>query len=56
MGFVAAFRVFSLAFPALQSYWQLAFMILPIANMTFGNLVAVAQTSVKSMLAFSFLA
>ena len=56
MGFVAAVRVFSLAFPALQSDWQLAFMILAVATMTFGNLVAVAQTSVKSMLAYSYLA
>jgi NADH-quinone oxidoreductase subunit N len=56
MGFVAAFRVFILALAALQPDWQLAFTILSVVTMTFGNVVATAQTSVKRMLAYSSLA
>jgi len=56
MGFVAAFRVFILALPALQTDWQFAFTLLAVVTMTFGNVVAVSQTSVKRMLAYSSLA
>lgn len=56
MGFVAAFRVFILALAALQPDWQLAFTILAVVTMTFGNVIAVSQTSVKRMLAYSTLA
>jgi len=56
MGFVAAFRASMLALAALQPDWQLAFTILAVVTMTFGNVVAVAQTSVKRMLAYSSLA
>ncbi|HII01551.1 TPA: NADH-quinone oxidoreductase subunit N [Methanosarcinaceae archaeon] len=56
MGFVAAFRIFIVALIALQPDWQLAFTILAVVTMTFGNVVAVAQTSVKRMLAYSSLA
>jgi proton-translocating NADH-quinone oxidoreductase chain N len=56
MGFVAAFRVFILALAALQPDWQLAFTILAVVTMTFGNMIAVSQTSVKRMLAYSSLA
>ena len=56
MGFVAAFRVFIIALAALQPDWQFAFTILAVVTMTFGNVVAVAQTSVKRMLAYSSLA
>ncbi|MDD3043091.1 MAG: F(420)H(2) dehydrogenase subunit N [Methanosarcinaceae archaeon] len=56
MGFVAAFRIFIVALAALQPDWQFAFTILAVVTMTFGNLVAVSQTSVKRMLAYSSLA
>ncbi|WP_440956239.1 F(420)H(2) dehydrogenase subunit N [Methanosarcina sp. Mfa9] len=56
MGFVAAFRIFIVALIALQPDWQLAFTILAVVTMTFGNVVAVSQTSVKRMLAYSSLA
>lgn len=56
MGFVAAFRIFIIALVALQPDWQLVFTILAVATMTFGNIVAVSQTSVKRMLAYSSLA
>ncbi len=56
MGFVAAFRVFIIALAALQPDWQFIFTLLAVVTMTFGNVVAVAQTSVKRMLAYSSLA
>ncbi len=56
MGFVAAFRVFIIALAALQPDWQFMFTLLAVVTMTFGNVVAVAQTSVKRMLAYSSLA
>ncbi|AKB36031.1 NADH:ubiquinone oxidoreductase subunit N [Methanosarcina siciliae C2J] len=56
MGFVAAFRIFIVALAALQPDWQFIFTILAVATMTFGNVVAVAQTSVKRMLAYSSVA
>lgn len=56
MGFVAAFRVFLVALVALQPDWQFAFALLAVVTMTFGNVIAVSQTSVKRMLAYSSLA
>lgn len=56
MGFIAAFRVFIVALAALQPDWQFAFTILAVVTMTLGNVVAVSQTSVKRMLAYSSLA
>lgn len=56
MGFVAAFRVFIVALAALQPDWQFAFTLLAVVTMTFGNVVAVSQTSVKRMLAYSSIA
>ncbi|WP_292388621.1 F(420)H(2) dehydrogenase subunit N [Methanosarcina sp. UBA5] len=56
MGFVAAFRVFVVALAALQPDWQFTFAILAVVTMTFGNVIAVSQTSVKRMLAYSSLA
>jgi proton-translocating NADH-quinone oxidoreductase chain N len=56
MGFAAAFRIFIVALIALRPDWQLAFTILAVVTMTYGNVVAVAQTSVKRMLAYSSLA
>lgn len=56
MGFVAAFRVFIVALAALQPDWHFAFTLLAVVTMTFGNVVAVSQTSVKRMLAYSSIA
>ncbi|WP_407357071.1 F(420)H(2) dehydrogenase subunit N [Methanolobus sp. WCC5] len=56
MGIVAAFKVFIVALIALQAEWQLAFAILAVITMTYGNIVALNQTSVKRMLAYSSLA
>ncbi|HJH32610.1 MAG TPA: NADH-quinone oxidoreductase subunit N [Methanosarcinaceae archaeon] len=56
MGFVAAFRVFVVALAVLSPTWQTAFAILAVITMTLGNVVAISQTSVKRMLAYSSVA
>jgi len=56
MGIVAALKIFVVALIALQAQWQIAFAILAVVTMTYGNVVALRQTSVKRMLAYSSLA
>ncbi|VVB87649.1 F(420)H(2) dehydrogenase subunit N [uncultured archaeon] len=56
MGFVAAFRVLVLALVAVRIDLQLAFAILAIVTMTYGNIVAISQRSIKRMLAYSSIA
>ncbi len=56
MGFVAAFKVFMIALIALQAEWTTAFAVLAVITMTLGNVVALSQTSVKRMLAYSSVA
>jgi NADH-quinone oxidoreductase subunit N len=56
MGIVAALKVFIVALIALQADWRMAFAILAVITMTYGNVVALSQTSVKRMLAYSSLA
>lgn len=56
MGFVAAFRVFAIALAVLSPNWQTAFAALVVITMTLGNVVAISQTSVKRMLAYSSVA
>jgi NADH-quinone oxidoreductase subunit N len=65
-GFAAFLRVFSLTFGAdfgvgsaghaLQSNWVSALAAMAILTMTFGNLIAIAQTNIKRMLAYSSIA
>ncbi|MGP8320820.1 MAG: NADH-quinone oxidoreductase subunit N [Methanosarcinaceae archaeon] len=56
MGFVAAFRVLVVALAVLSPTWQTAFAVLVVITMTLGNVVAISQTSVKRMLAYSSVA
>jgi len=59
MGFVAAFRIFALlAVVAVQLRVEmhLVFAILAIITMTYGNIVAISQRSIKRMLAYSSIA
>ncbi len=59
MGFVAAFRVLVLIAVAvlpLRLDMQNAFAILAIITMTYGNVVAISQRSIKRMLAYSSIA
>ena len=56
MGFAAFFKVFLFAIVITKSDWQVAIGALAILTMTVGNLIAVAQTSIKRMLAYSSIA
>ncbi|MBA3470736.1 MAG: NADH-quinone oxidoreductase subunit N [Herpetosiphonaceae bacterium] len=54
--FVAMLRLLTVGFPALKAEWQLIFGILAAVTMAYGNIVAVAQTNLKRMLAYSSIA
>ncbi len=56
VAFVAAFRVFVIALIALKLEWYTAFAILAVLTMTAGNIIAISQTSIKRMLAYSSIA
>lgn len=55
-GFAVAGRVFVTALPAFASSWTLFLTVIAILTMSLGNLVALKQTSVKRMLAYSSIA
>lgn len=55
-GFALAIRFLTLAFPSLAIDWQVIFTVLAILSMILGNVVALAQTSMKRMLAYSSIA
>ena len=54
--FAALIRVFSYTFPDLYVQWDRAVIIVAVLSMVVGNLVALSQTSVKRMLAYSGIA
>jgi NADH-quinone oxidoreductase subunit N len=56
MGVAAAFKVFIVGLIALKSDFQTIFAVLAIITMTYGNLVALNQTNIKRMLAYSSIA
>lgn len=53
MAFAAAFRVLIVAMVALRAEWGVVLGIIAVLSMTFGNVVALFQKSVKRMLAYS---
>jgi NADH-quinone oxidoreductase subunit N len=53
MGFAAVFRIFGGTLSALSEIWMVAFALLAILTMTWGNVAALAQNNVKRMLAYS---
>ncbi|MBI2332231.1 MAG: NADH-quinone oxidoreductase subunit N [Chloroflexi bacterium] len=55
-GFVALFRVFSTAFPALASDLTDILWALSALTMIVGNIVAISQTNIKRLLAYSAIA
>jgi NADH-quinone oxidoreductase subunit N len=55
-GFAAFVRVFFSALPALQPYWKEILWILAVATMTVGNIIALTQSNIKRMLAYSSIA
>jgi len=56
MGFAAYFKVFLVALLALKADWDLALGALAVLTMTVGNLLAIAQTNIKRLLAYSSVA
>lgn len=52
-GFAALIRVFALALPAAMDQWQFVLMIIAVLTMVYGNIVAIQQTNIKRMLAYS---
>jgi NADH-quinone oxidoreductase subunit N len=55
-GFTALLRVFSLAFPALASNLTPILAVISALTMIVGNLIAIAQTNIKRLLAYSSIA
>lgn len=56
VGFVAAFRVLVFALAAIRVDVWIVFAILALITMTYGNIVAISQRSIKRMLAYSSIA
>ena len=54
--FAAFARVMFAVFPAFVPEWHMLMWILAVATMTIGNVVAIAQTNIKRMLAYSSIA
>ncbi|MFQ5595579.1 MAG: NADH-quinone oxidoreductase subunit N [Anaerolineae bacterium] len=55
-GFAALLRILTQAFPSLQPDWVPILAILAVVTMTLGNVVAIWQTNIKRMLAYSSIA
>lgn len=52
-GLAILLRVFLIAIPGLQDQWTLLFYVISLITMTVGNIVAIAQSNIKRMLAYS---
>ena len=55
-GFAAFLRIFMEALPNLQGEWGGVLILLAMLTMTVGNVIAIAQTNIKRMLAYSSIA
>ena len=55
-GFAVLLRVMLAVFPAIAAEWTLLLAIMATATMTLGNLLALAQTNIKRLLAYSSIA
>ena len=56
MGVVALFKVFLIGLIAIKSDWDVLIGVIAIVTMTLGNVIAVSQSSIKRMLAYSSIA
>jgi proton-translocating NADH-quinone oxidoreductase chain N len=56
MGLVALFKIFLIGLLAIKADWEVAVAVIAIATMTLGNIMAVNQTNIKRMLAYSSIA
>jgi NADH-quinone oxidoreductase subunit N len=55
-GFAVLLRLFAVAFPEFAQSWTVILAALSVLSMTIGNLLALAQTNVKRLLAYSSIA
>jgi NADH-quinone oxidoreductase subunit N len=55
-GFAVVLRLFAAAFPDFSPSWQMILAVLSVLSMTIGNLLAMAQTNIKRLLAYSSIA
>ena len=55
-GFALAIRLLTTVFPIVADEWRFVFTALAVLSMILGNVVALAQTSMKRMLAYSSIA
>lgn len=55
-GFALAIRLLTTVFPLVAEEWKFVFTALAVLSMVLGNVVALAQTSMKRMLAYSSIA
>jgi len=55
-GFAVLIRLFTTVFPIISADWSLILAVLATLTMTVGNLIALAQKSIKRMLAYSSIA
>jgi proton-translocating NADH-quinone oxidoreductase chain N len=56
MGVAALFKIFLIGLVVIKADWDVAIGVIAILTMTVGNLIAVAQTNIKRMLAYSSIA
>lgn len=56
MGFAALFKVFLVGLLAVRADWEVLFGVVAIATMTLGNVLALSQTNIKRLLAYSSIA
>ncbi len=56
MGFAAMFKIFLIGLLVTKTDWDVAVAVIAVVTMTVGNLIAVSQTSIKRMLAYSSVA
>ena len=52
-GFAVLLRIFFHALPGIATEWQILFGVLAFITMTVGNLVAIVQTNIKRLMAYS---
>lgn len=56
MGFAAIFNIFLVGLAGVKTDWELVVALIAVASMFFGNLVALQQTNLRRMLAYSSIA
>jgi NADH-quinone oxidoreductase subunit N len=55
-GFAVLARVMMLAFPSIEGFWAAVLAAMAVATMTLGNVLALAQSNIKRLLAYSSIA